>query len=227
MFDSPILCPLGESRNNKAHPDIVSNKNKKMNTATIIRYSLLLMLTILCHNAMAQEFVHRPPIYIVNGERMSEEQVKRINPADIATNTLLPADEESVAKYGQEASNGVIVITLRYDTPAHFEFEGKQMPITDYLAEHIKWEYPANPVARVVIRLKIAPDGTATMDEVLQATDKRLLKRVTKLLTESPRWVPALKDGKGVDSEYILRLTLPQGMKLPRERSVPVVVGGL
>lgn len=181
----------------------------------------------MCHaDAVAQVFVHRPPLYIVNGERMSEADVKRINPADIATNTLLPADEESIAKYGQEASNGVILITLRYDTPARFEVDGQAMQLADYLAERIKWEYPANPVARVVLRLKIMPDGAVVQDEVLEATDKRLLKRVQKLLPASPRWRPAMKDGKGVESEYTLRLTLPRGMKLQRERSVPIIIGG-
>lgn len=180
------------------------------------------LLLLLCYNEVAaQVFVHRPPLYIVNGERMSEEQVKQINPSDIATNTLLPADEESIAKYGQEASNGVIVITLRYDTPAHFEVEGEPSQLSEYIAARVKWEYPANPVARVVIRLKIKSDGVAEVVEVLEATDKRLLKRVNKVLAESPRWVPAKKEGKGIESEYILRMTLPRGMKLPRERSVP------
>lgn len=187
---------------------------------------VLLLLLAMSATATAQVFVHRPPLYIVNGERMSEADVKRINPADIASNTLLPADEESVAKYGQEASNGVILITLRYDTPAHFEVEGKAVQLADYLAERIKWEYPANPVARVVIRMSIKPDGVAVIDEVLEATDKRMLKRVQKELAAAPRWRPAMKAGEGVESEYILRLTLPRGMKLQRERSVPIIIGG-
>ncbi len=190
-------------------------------------FTFIALLVVMCHaDAVAQVFVHRPPLYIVNGERMNEADVKRINPADIATNTLLPADEESIAKYGQEASNGVILITLRYDTPARFEVDGKVMQLADYLAERIKWEHPANPVARVVLRLKIMPDGVAVEDEVLEATDKRLLKRVQKLLSASPRWCPAMKDGEGVESEYTLRLTLPRGMKLQRERSVPIIIGG-
>ena len=191
-------------------------------------FSLITLLVALCHtDAVAQEFVHRPPIYIVNGVRTTEEQVRLIDPDDIVGNTLLPADEESVAKYGQEASNGVLLITLRYDTPARFELDGKPAQFGDYIAQQVKWEYPANPVARVVLRLKIAPDGTVTMGDVLEATDKRLLKRISKALAESPRWTPALKDGKGLESEYTLRLTLPRGMKLPREKSIPVIVGGL
>lgn len=197
-----------------------------MSIYNIVRCVVLMLLLTMSARATAQVFVHRPPLYIVNGERWSEADVKRINPADIATNTLLPADEESVAKYGQEASNGVIVITLRYDTPARFELGGKPAQLADYVAERVKWEYPANPVARVVIRLKINPDGAAVIDEVLEATDKRLLKRVNKVLATIPHWVPALKDGVGVESEYTMRLTLPRGMKLRRERSVPIIVGG-
>lgn len=198
-----------------------------MSIYKIGRWVVLILLLAMSVTAQAQVFVHRPPIYIVNGERWSEAEVKSINPSDIVTNTLLPADEESVAKYGQDASNGVIVITLRYDTPAHFELDGKPARIADYVTERVKWEHPANPVARVVIRLHIAPDGEAVIDEVLEATDKRLLKRVSKVLAVAPRWVPALKDGKGVESEYTLRLTLPRGMKMPRERNIPVIVGGL
>lgn len=179
-----------------------------------------------CENAFSQVFVHRPPIYIVNGVRMSEDEVKRIDPDDIATNTLLPADEESVAKYGQDASNGVILISLRYDTPARFEIDGESALLADYVSRNVKWEYPANPVARVVIRLTIKPDGVAVVDEVLEATEKRLLKRVLKALATAPRWVPAMKDGKGVESTYTLRMTLPLGMKMPRERSIPIIIGG-
>ena len=200
------------------------DKNSEMKT---LRYIILLfLLAIGSADAVAQVFVHRPPIYIVNGVRMSEEEVKRIDPDDIATNTLLPADEESVAKYGQDASNGVIIISLRYDTPARFEIDGRSALLADYVNRNVKWEYPANPVARVVIRLNIQPDGQAVVDEVLEATDKRLLKRVQKALATAPRWVPAMKDGKGVESTYTLRMTLPLGMKMPRERSIPIIIGG-
>lgn len=192
-----------------------------------LRHIILIALFAICSSeTMAQVFVHRPPIYIVNGKRMSEEQVKRINPDDIADNTLLPADEESVAKYGQEASNGVIVISLRYDTPARLMIENKEIHPADYIADRVKWETPANPVARVVIRLKINPDGVAEVAEILESTDKRLLKRVNIALESMPRWEPAKKDGKGVESFFTLRLTLPKGMKMPRERSIPIIVGG-
>lgn len=191
----------------------------------ILRFVILFLF--LGVSASAQEFIHRPPIYIVNGERWSEERVKAIDPEDIVSNRMLPADEQSVAKYGQDASNGVILITLRWDTPARFEWEGRSVRFSDYIAQQVKWVYPANPVARVVIALSIKADGSVVVGEVLEATDKRLLKRVQKALAAPPKWIPAMKDGKGVESEYTLRLTLPKGRQMPRERTLPVVVGGL
>ena len=74
-------------------------------------YCLLTLMGI--ESASAQIFETRLPIYIVNGERMSEEEVKAIHPADIVSNELLTVDESVIEKYGHAAANGVVVITLR------------------------------------------------------------------------------------------------------------------
>ena len=188
---------------------------------------ILLLLVMLVQGAAAQVFQYRPPLYIVNGVRMSEAEVKSIAPADIVSNRLLPPDEQSIEKYGPEAANGVIEIVLRYDTPARFEPDGKTQRYADYVASRIKWEYPSNPVARVVVKLHISAEGKPSVSEVIDATDKRLMKRVSGVVESSPLWTPAMKQGQGVEFYYTLRLTLPQGMELPRERSIPIIVGGV
>ena len=190
---------------------------------TLIRLSLrmaaIALLTLLATNVAAQEFVTRLPIYIVNGQRMSEEQVRKIDPSDIVDNKLLPADEESVALYGQDASNGVVVITLRYDTEAEFIVDGQKQSYSNYIAEQVKWEEP-NPAARVIISFTVNPDGTVSERNVLEATDRRLLKRIRKAMAEAPRWRPALKDGQGVTTQHVLRITLPKGRTPYRERVI-------
>ena len=190
---------------------------------TLIRLSLrmaaIALLTLLATNVAAQEFVTRLPIYIVNGQRMSEEQVRKIDPSDIVDNKLLPADEESVALYGQDASNGVVVITLRYDTEAEFIVDGKKQSYSNYIAEQVKWEEP-NPAARVIISFTVNPDGSISERSVLEATDRRLLKRIRKAMAEAPRWRPALKDGQGVTTQHVLRITLPKGRTPYRERVI-------
>ena len=171
--------------------------------------------------AVAQVFTHRLPIYIVNGERMTEEQVKGIHPKDIEDNHLLPADEQTIERYGHEAANGVVVITLRYDTPARFEVDGQMTNYSNYIADRVRWD-ETDPVARIIISFKVKADGSVSDNDVLEATDQRLLRRIEKAMAEAPRWQPALKDGKGVETTHLLKVTLPKGRTMPRERVVRI-----
>lgn len=169
--------------------------------------------------AVAQVFTPRLPIYIVNGQRMDEQQVRAIDPEDIVSNELLPADETTIAKYGQDAANGVIVITLRYDEQARFEVEGEETSFSAYIARRIKWG-EMDPIAQVVMTLEVGADGVAREKELLESSDRKLLKRIRAALAEAPRWVAAKKDGKGISTEHILRITLPIGSRMPYERAV-------
>ena len=191
-----------------------------MRKFNIIILSLLAFLAIgATQRAQAQVFKPRLPKYIVNGERMDEEQVRAIDPEDIVSNELLPADETTIAKYGQDAANGVILITLRYDTEARFEVDGMETSVCNYIAQRIKWG-EMDPIAQVVMTLEVGADGVAREKEVLESSDRILLKRIRAALAEAPRWVAAQKDGKGLATEHILRITLPIGSKMPREWAV-------
>ena len=190
-----------------------------------LRYAFLLLagllfLALSAPDATAQSR-KRLPLYIVNGERMTEEQVKGIHPKDIEDNHLLPADEQTIERYGHEAANGVVVITLRYDTPARFEIDGQTTNYSNYIADRVKWD-DTDPVARIIISFKVKADGSVTDNDVLEATDKRLLRRIEKAMAEAPRWQPALKDGKGVETTHLLKVTLPKGRTMPRERVVRI-----
>ena len=185
-----------------------------------LMFAGLLFLSLSAPDATAQSR-KRLPLYIVNGERMSEEQVKGIHPKDIEDNHLLPADEQTIERYGHEAANGVVVITLRYDTPARFEIDGQTTNYSNYIADRVKWD-DTDPVARIIISFKVKPDGTISDNDVLEATDKRLLRRIEKAMAEAPRWRPALKDGKGVETSHLLKVTLPKGRTMPRERVVRI-----
>ena len=151
------------------------------------------------------------PLYIVNGVEM--ESVRHIPEDDIEHIDHLPANEESVAKYGERANNGVIIVTLCYDREA--EFTGGK-PLADYVAERVKW--PENyGVARFVARYTIAEDGSFRLGDILQSTDHQLRKRVLKALQSVPKWQPATKQGKAVESEYVLAVQLPKGKPMPME----------
>ena len=167
-----------------------------------LRFAAVSLLLLLSAPSRAQNT--QAPLYIVNGEPMSEEQVKDIDPSDIVSNTLLPADEHTIAEYGEAANNGVVVIVLRYDTPPRFEVGGEQTGYSRYVGRMVKWDAESDPVARVIIAFRVEADGSVTAIE------------------EAPRWQPALKEGDGVATDHVLRITLPEGRTLPREREIAI-----
>lgn len=199
--------------------------NNRLNISQILLCLSLLLSTALPLDTQAQseEKVQRDrnvPLYIVNGKRMDYTEARDISPRNILSEKLLPADEQTIAKYGNEASNGVVLITLRYDTPARFEINGEEQRYSSYIAKRIKWG-ESDPIARVIIAFRVNADGTVSEREVLEASDKRLLRRIQKMMAEAPKWIPAQRDGKGVTTDHVLRITLPQGRQLPPE---PVLI---
>ena len=151
------------------------------------------------------------PLYIVNGRET--EEIASIPPEDIERGESLPADEETIARYGLRASNGVLLVTLRYDSPAVFPSDST---FGRYIARRVEWP-DDEPAARVVLRYKITPEGRTVVDQELEVTDKRLRRRVLKALGEAPLWQPARKNGVPVESEGVLRIQLPEGKRIPRQ----------
>lgn len=163
--------------------------------------------------AFAEEpaYANPEPLYIVNGERA--EDIKNIPPDDIEHVEMLPADDETIAKYGNQAAHGVILVSLRYDTPAAFEAAES---FSDYIAGQVRWE-ETDPVARIILRFTVTPEGKAVVEQELESTDSRLKRRVLKALEEAPLWKPAMKNGAAIASKGILKVQLPEGREMPRQ----------
>ena len=151
----------------------------------------LLLACVCC--AATLSVAAQQPLYFVNGT---------------------PADEETIARFGPRASNGVILITLRYDEPARFEADS--LSFGNYIARRVRWE-AHEPAARVVLRYRITAEGQTVVEDELESTDNRLKRRVLKAVEEAPRWRPARKNGRAVESEGVLRIQLPEGKRMPRQ----------
>lgn len=164
---------------------------------------LLLLCTAL--PAAAQQ-----PLYLVNGTPV--ENTDTIPPEDIEHVEMLPADEETIARYGERASDGVLLVTLRYDRPAAFEADST---FGSYIARQVRWD-DDEPAARVILRYKVTPEGRTQIVQELESTDSRLKRRVLKAVAEAPLWRPAEKNGAPVESEGVLRIQLPEGKRMPR-----------
>lgn len=175
------------------------------------RLALVILLTIGAATLSA-----RGPMYVVNGAIV--ESIEHIAQEDIERIDVLPADEQTVAQWGVEASEGVILVTLRYDTPARFSHEGFDN-FTNYLAKSVRWS-DKQDAQRVSLRIKVDGEGRVTIDKVLQATSRQFLRRVEQAIASAPRWQPASRDGKSVESIHLVNLLLPEGQSLPIERGV-------
>ena len=190
------------------------------------RYALLLYILFLA--AAVRAATPRPqPLYIVNGKETSE--IRSIPPEDIENVEMLPADEETIARYGQRgyrqtfegrgwSAHGVMLITLRYDRPASFPADSA---FGSYIARQVRWD-ESEPTARVVLRYKITPDGETVVQQELESTDNRLKRRVLKAVAEAPRWHPAQKNGAPVESEGVLSIQLPEGRRMPRQAELVI-----
>ncbi len=175
---------------------------------------LLLVITLILGTAFTLSA--RGPMYVVNGTIV--ESIDHIAQEDIERIYHLPADDETIAKWGLEASEGVILVTLRYDTPAEFR-SGAIDNFTTYLAKSVRWSDKMD-AARVSLRITVDASGRATISKVLQATSRQFLKRVKDAIERAPAWSPAMRDGVAVESTHLINLLLPEGEQLPVERGV-------
>ena len=157
------------------------------------------------------------PIYIVNGREMSD--VKHIPQSDIESIEQLEINDESIARYGTRASNGVIVITLKYDKYASFE-GGKSFE--KYIASQVKWG-SNEPAARVILRYTVGTDGKVTIGNTIEATDNRLRRKVVAAVVNAPTWTPASRNGVAVESEHVLDIRLPEGKEIPSEPYIRIL----
>ena len=161
----------------------------------------------------------RGPLYVVNGTRV--ESIEHIEQANIERIEHLPATEETILNWGIEASEGVIMVTLKYDTPARFEAEGYNN-FTTYLQHKVKWDRNM-PAERVSLRIKVDSVGRVSIAKVLQSTSRQYQKRVERAIAMSPCWTPATKNGKAVESIQLVNLLLPEGKQLPVEQGVIIL----
>lgn len=158
-------------------------------------------------------------MYVVNGSIVTS--IDHIAQEDIESIDHLPADDETIAKWGLGASEGVIIVTLRYDTPALFS-DGDIDNFTTYLANSVRWSENMDP-ERVSLRIVVDQSGRASISQVLQATSRQFLKRVEQAIEESPLWSPAMRNGQAVESTHLINLLLPEGESLPVERGVIIM----
>ena len=182
-----------------------------------MRITTILVTAVATFGSLLSVAQSAAPLYIVNGREMSD--VKHIPQSDIESIETLEVNDESIARYGTRASNGVIVITLKYDQ--HASFEGGRS-FERYISERVKWG-SNEPAARVILRYTVGCDGKVVFDDTIESTDNRLRRKVLAAIAASPAWSPASRNGKAVESQHVLDIKLPEGKHIPAEPYIRIL----
>ena len=162
----------------------------------------------------------KQPLFIVDGVRMDEKQVKAISPDKIASISVLK-DKAAIDVYGQDAKDGVVEITLKenivsgngevfIDVEEQPQFPGGAPKLLEYLSQNIR--YPkeameADKQGRVFVSFVIRKDGSISDAKVVKPVDPLLDAEALRVVNTMPNWTPGKQSGKAVNVKYTVPIT--------------------
>ena len=148
------------------------------------------------------------PLYIVDGKVAAADfNLKSIDPETIESIDILK-DKTTVEKYGEAAKNGVIIIKFKEEA-IPFQLANKKPGFNGGdVNEFSKWvaqilHYPEeafkkNVTGRVTVSFTVGSDGVVKDVKVLRGVDPLLDAEAVRVVSSSPKWTPAIQDGKPV-----------------------------
>ncbi len=150
-------------------------------------------------------------LYIVNGEEYTAEQMRRIDPERVEHTEQITLNDSIMARFGERAADGVIVVKLKHDTEPQFSVDS--LSFREWVEREVAWGND-EPAARVVYRYVVGIDGRARLTELIESTDNRLRQRVVRAVKRAPSWIPAEREGRAVEVEQVLIIELPKGKRM-------------
>lgn len=157
------------------------------------------------------------PLYVVDGKKITEEEMKAISPNDIEAISVLK-DKSATERYGKAAANGAVLITMKKGKSD----SGRQEPIfnevqieprfpggTDawrkYLERNLKSSVAVHngaPVGtyEIIVSFLVDKKGNTSEFNVVSKPDKDYgtAAEAARVIKESGRWIPAQQNGKTV-----------------------------
>lgn len=172
----------------------------------------------------------KQPLFIVDGVRMDEKQVKAISPDKIASISVLK-DKAAIDVYGQEAKNGVVEITLKDQNVSKNdellvaveempEFPGGAPKLLEYLSQNIRYPKDAEEAkkqGRVIVSFVVEKDGSISDAKVVKSVDPSLDAEALRVVNTMPNWIPGKQSGKAVNVKYSVPITFRLDGGKPKE----------
>jgi protein TonB len=82
------------------------------------------------------------------------------------------------------------------------EFPGGEKAFHRYLNSHIKWPKSNKTHGIVVISFIVEKTGYLSDFKIVKSVEKHFDAEVLRVITKSPRWIPAMRNGKSIKSGY-------------------------
>ncbi len=164
------------------------------------------------------------PIYFVDGKITKE--INQIPPQDIESISVLK-DQSAIALYGNQAKNGVILITTKSKSYQYLddnaqnvrpvpreeikeleempEFPGGEAALKQYIASNTIYpesEKQTGIHGRAYVTFKITKEGKVTDARIARGLHPPMDKEAVRVVSLMPDWKPGKKDGKPVDVTY-------------------------
>ena len=173
------------------------------------------------------------PLYIVDGKVMTIEEFQTIDTELIESMTVFKNDEQ-IRKFEQfgDTTNGVVVISLKNRESGDEAFlmadilpsfmGGDIRTFQNWVMQNLR--YPAEALEKgledmVVLQFVVNREGYIAMEDIkiLQSKHQILADEVKRVIASSPRWTPAVQNGRTV----ALRFMLPVHFQIPKDGAAP------
>lgn len=172
------------------------------------------------------------PLYVVDGNVVSAEEFKNLNPDDIESKEVLKG-EAATSQWGSRGENGAVVATTKKaaskaaDEPADAEpevfnvvekmpeFEGGVQNLLKFLKANITYPEEAKKngtQGRVVVQFVVDKDGSITDANIVKSVSPELDAEALRVVKAMPKWTPGEQKGEKVRVKF----TLPVQFQLPK-----------
>jgi len=177
----------------------------------------------------------KTPLYFIDGELVTEKEIKAINPTSIKAVNVLK-DASATAIYGARGMNGVVLITtknkvnipsndsVRKNTSSNTdrkevfieqmpEYPGGDMELLRFISANLKYPLEAQKSrieGTVIAKFVISKDGKVGTTKISKSLSPECDREALRVIKMMPRWKPGMQKGQAVAVWY----TLPIRFKL-------------
>ena len=168
----------------------------------------------------------KKPIVLLDGNRITYETFTKIDPSEIASITVLK-DKAAVEQYGEEAKDGVVLVTTKNgvkEIVVHVEkeeeafdvvekmpqFPGGPSALFEFLGKNIRYPevaHKAGVQGRVIATFVVMKDGSISNVKIVKSVSPELDEEARRVLSAMPNWTPGMQSGKAVNVKYAVPIT--------------------